>query len=142
MPTPPDMLCRCIALGYCRQSPNCCSANGFEGVPLLLRLQHGWQCMSTQCASMNGFSKPIHCAVCLQFNPSVAYVDSSPTNGPLVDAGSTYLKRWGNPQSPLYGDVHYYNYTGNRHSSAEATLLQVTPHLPVVEGHMGLPGLV
>lgn len=36
------------------------------------------------------------------------FVFSSPSNGALSQ--DPYVLRWGNPQSPLWGDVHYYNY--------------------------------
>ena len=36
------------------------------------------------------------------------WVDSSPSNGVLTRR--PYIKRWGDVQSPSFGDVHYYNY--------------------------------
>jgi beta-mannosidase len=44
----------------------------------------------------------------LDLDPDVAFIDSSPSNGLLVEA--PYTKRWGDVQSPDFGDVHYYNY--------------------------------
>jgi beta-mannosidase len=44
----------------------------------------------------------------LQADSTRPFVFSSPSNGPLVE--DPYVLRWGNSQSPLWGDVHYYNY--------------------------------
>lgn len=60
-----------------------------------------------------------------QLLPGVAWVDGSPGNGwlQLPGAGGVSsaspathdvpLKRWGDPQSPAFGDVHYYNYNSD-----------------------------
>jgi len=44
----------------------------------------------------------------LDLDPDVAFIDSSPSNGPLAKA--PYTKRWGDAKSPDFGDIHYYNY--------------------------------
>ncbi|KAJ8612525.1 hypothetical protein CTAYLR_003735 [Chrysophaeum taylorii] len=38
-------------------------------------------------------------------DPRIPFVDSSPSNGALVDDRYSYVKRWGNPNSPHHGDV-------------------------------------
>ncbi|DAZ98649.1 TPA: hypothetical protein N0F65_000844, partial [Lagenidium giganteum] len=39
------------------------------------------------------------------------FVDTSPSNG--VYSVDPYVKRWGSTNSALFGDVHFYNYTGD-----------------------------
>ncbi|KAH3759148.1 beta-mannosidase precursor [Pelomyxa schiedti] len=41
------------------------------------------------------------------------FVPSSPSNGALVDTSELYVGRWGNVQSEIYGDVHFYDYTSD-----------------------------
>eukprot|EP00798_Chlamydomonas_sp_ICE-L_P026907 gene26907-4523_t len=43
-----------------------------------------------------------------ELDPGRAYVDGSPSN--MIYSKDPYLKRWSNPQEPMYGDVHIYNY--------------------------------
>ena len=43
-----------------------------------------------------------------QLDPGRPYVDTSPSN--LLYSTQPYLRRWGDPQNPDYGDVHFYNY--------------------------------
>lgn len=43
-----------------------------------------------------------------QLDPGRPYVDTSPSN--LLYSTQPYIRRWGDPQNPDYGDVHFYNY--------------------------------
>ena len=43
-----------------------------------------------------------------QVDPGVPWVDSSPSNGVVVDTAEMYVKKWGDPQSVHAGDVHFY----------------------------------
>lgn len=46
-------------------------------------------------------------------DPALPYLDSSPSNG-MLSAASPAAKRWGDVASPLFGDVHFYNYGVSR----------------------------
>ncbi|MEW5314669.1 MAG: hypothetical protein WDW38_006144 [Sanguina aurantia] len=50
-----------------------------------------------------------------RLDPARNYVSASPSNGvfptnPLLDGSMGPTKRWGDPQDPSFGDVHFYNY--------------------------------
>ncbi len=44
----------------------------------------------------------------MQLDPGRPYVDTSPSSG--LHSTDPYVKRWGDPQDPAAGDIHYYNY--------------------------------
>lgn len=43
-------------------------------------------------------------------DPTRNFLSSSPTNGALVDTDEMWVGRWGDGNSPYYGDVHFYTY--------------------------------
>lgn len=45
-----------------------------------------------------------------QVNPTLPFVDSSPSNGVIADNDQEYVKRWGDDWDWRYGDVHWYAY--------------------------------
>jgi beta-mannosidase len=45
-----------------------------------------------------------------QINPTIPFVDSSPSNGVIADNDREYVKRWGDDWDWRYGDVHWYAY--------------------------------
>eukprot|EP00955_Chlamydomonas_euryale_P029296 308995-Chlamydomonas_euryale.AAC.1 len=56
--------------------------------------------------------------IAARLDPTRPYVDTSPSNGiwgggngTPGPGGALPLRRWGDPQDPRYGDIHFYNYT-------------------------------
>ena len=55
----------------------------------------------------NLYTNTIRDAILREIATDIEYVTSSPSNGPLSTT-PLYTQRWGNPNDPHYGDVHYY----------------------------------
>lgn len=96
----------------CRRPAQECNIGGGRGA---LDLLLTGQCLETHLRTPKQASEHTDCcrvasslpALLAQINPTIPFVDSSPSNGVIADNDREYVKRWGDDWDWRYGDVHW-----------------------------------